>query len=127
MNVASLELCRELYELSGWKGTSYTFRSIDGKTWELFAPKRLERLDRSAGAVRPAYDLGYLMRKLPQIDVEKTKLHLTLLTLPKSFKAFYAKRGFGIRHGVTANTPEDAAASLAIKLFEQGILKPETN
>lgn len=117
MNVASLELCKELYELSGWKATSNTFRygnekldwiqSDDGKDWYL-----------------PAYDLGYLLRQLP----ESTTLRRNKA---KAIKAsnWHGEWAIGVygdqyrevggKHG---DTPEDAAAKLAIELFKQGIL-----
>jgi hypothetical protein len=57
----------------------------------------------------PAYDLGYLLRKLPQ---------------PYSIMAYSTGRLVAVQGEVTAtaDTPEDAAAKLAIELFKQGIL-----
>lgn len=99
--VASLELCKELYELSGW---------IDRK--EL-------RLDYVVGkGVLPRYDLGYLLRKLPLGSQVYTSIGK-----PNKYYAHYhelrgEKSGF-----CEADTPEDAACKLAIELFKKGILK----
>lgn len=49
MNVASKELCEELYKLSGWH---------NGTHWSIVGEPR-------AVTDFPKYDLGYLLRKLP--------------------------------------------------------------
>ena len=61
MNVANLDLCKELYELSGWKATEKyhyiagTYTDIDTVA---FRGRKYDGV--------PAYDLGYLLRKLPK-------------------------------------------------------------
>jgi len=64
MYVASLELCKELYELSGWDDIEFQWSSIDGKHWEAAVSVLF------AGATEVAYDLGYLLRKLPPVIQE---------------------------------------------------------
>jgi hypothetical protein len=67
----------------------------------------------------PAYDLGYVMRKLP------SGIHI--------FKASKSVRNDGVvkysawmqnvtRYRLLATTPEDAACELAIELFKSGVL-----
>lgn len=105
MNVASLELSKKLYELSGWD-------SYDLQAWsdsEVVAPSNipLRKLD------CPAYDCGYLLRKLP---IE------TLII--KSYKDYVAIGEVSIGTlRLRSDKPEDALAKLCIAMFEQGILK----
>lgn len=107
MDTASLELSKELYALSGWEYASH---------------QHLSPYDDS----HPVYDLGYLMRKLPDI------------TLLIKVKGMYAanvewveksrEQGWSDMlhwHTPTADTPEDAACKLAIQLFEYGFFKRE--
>lgn len=111
MNVANLELCKELKELSGW---------ISGS--DFFPVKH------STEDPIPAYDLGYLLRKLPSyIKLKNDRTRFTLRTKPESnqhelplWQAMY-----GHDFSERADTPEDAAAKLAVELFKQGILTKE--
>lgn len=65
MNVASQELSQELYELSGWSDTtkywwlddSHHITHPEWDSWELADHDM-------SGRGFPAYDLGYLLRKL---------------------------------------------------------------
>lgn len=121
MNVASLDLCKELYELSG-----KTWHEEIIYSWHKdYGEYVIE--DFWTGSICPAYDLGYLLRKLP--DYAK-------LFRNNQGKWFAAAVTGGFRHPdnqlgqpdtahewYIADTPEDAAASLAIKLFQEGILK----
>lgn len=125
MNTASLELCKELYELSKWEDPSYWW-NYDGRTsapngetdyrWYL-EPKKLP--SHKSHYSHPAYDLGYLIRKLPLSSYIATR---------KSGGAT-ASTGNAIHDGKTCcitergATPENAACSLAIKLFQEGVLK----
>jgi hypothetical protein len=71
MNVASKELCEELRELSGWKKTDRYWhqRLDDGAETDKYNPFVAERpavWKTTEWKMTPAYDLGYLLRKLPQ-------------------------------------------------------------
>lgn len=118
MSVASLELCKELYELSGWKpdeGHWYNDMYAEGEVKLVRFPVPYRNNGR-ANVIIPAYDLGYLLRKLPE----------DLTTYGKFRGEWYAHfSGYGkTDEKITyATTPEDAAASLAIELFKQGVLK----
>lgn len=113
MNVASLELCKELYELSGWEDTEKWLTASDLLP-EIIDGKKTGNLKREQV---PAYDLGYLLRKLPPVTKvincsnEKTQIYGALF--PELKLTF---------HG---DTPEDAACKLAIELFKQGVLPKE--
>lgn len=110
-NVASLELCKELYSLSGWETPYFFTEDILGK-------------DRDYQHIR--YDLGYLLRKLPT----KERTHESGY---KTFSPFRLKRinknhweaGYP-KLWCQSDTPEDAACKLAIELFRQGILTKGT-
>lgn len=114
MNVASIELCKELYEVSGWKETGFEYRLDDNN--KLFYRKERQWAYISS---LPAYDLGYLLRKLPVVSEVS---HYT---------EFYYAKYVNLKHITSddiqtqADTPEDAAAKLAIELFKQGILTKE--
>jgi len=112
MNVASLELCKELYDLSAWE-TEYGWMKF-GK--HLSGNRTTWTIDARDISDFPAYDLGYLMRKLPPA----TNIFIT-------GRDYGAKEGnFSKKHRMFfADTPEDAAAKLAIELFKQGILTKE--
>lgn len=105
MNVASLELCKELYELSGWWW--------DTSTRHYVMPAK----NKGQGEVRrPAYSLGFLLTKLPP---ESNISHIG----DKWYIAKHYLQGEGFRSiEETADTPEDAACKLAIELFKQGVL-----
>lgn len=129
MNVASLEFCKELHELSGWDDTekSYNIENDveDTSMAILMHPKHT-----------PAYDLGYLLRKLPkwgkyttgngEIQHKTTNITITV-TDSDGGGSWVATMDSRIEeHGWVdpqyADTPEDCAAKLAIQLFKEGIL-----
>lgn len=98
MNVANVENCEELFELSGW-GTD---------------------LERYVMENVPAYDLGMLLRKLPPYYVIYRgieKCHVGII----AGRNFVSNRGI---EEIEADTPEDAACLLAIELIKQGIIQP---
>lgn len=111
MHVASLELCKELYELSGWENTEKVwFEFSDGimpHTNDL-KPEQFERW------ICRAYDLGYLLRKLQDGTV-----------LFKQERGYAAVGRGPFPETFATDTPEDAACKLAIELFKQGILERE--
>lgn len=99
MNTASLELCKELYELSGWEGEEDVYRQA-------------EPGEEDENVVCPAYSAGYLLRKLPKDETTYG------FKLGKWYAQYQAAPVF-------ADTPEDALCKLAIELFKQGVLKKE--
>lgn len=96
MNVASLELCKELYELSGWK---------------------TETMSMGLHQNAPAYDLGYLLRKLPS--------DCPLASDGETWSIAYIDEDGANREYSNAMTPEDATCLLAIELFKSGVLTKE--
>jgi hypothetical protein len=128
MNVTSLELSKELYEISGWDGVDYSYCRNVGQEWEPWSST--EQSDYSYPGFEtgpPAYDLGYLLRKLPAdlpYEIETTT-HFAALTIETDVDHWYASYSILDHdlHTARAKTPEDAAAKLCITLFKQGILK----
>jgi hypothetical protein len=113
MNVANFELCQELYELSGWltgiDGNCYVSLAGEKKGFEV---RPLTDTGNDGIQICPAYDLGYLLRRLPVGNV--------LSSVEDKWIASSSPKV------TTASTPEDAAAELAIELFKQGILKNDS-
>lgn len=113
MNVASLELCKELYELSGWDDTARRHPSVHDKRedWP------------------PAYTLGYLLRKLSQAEIGVSIRYVDSphgVDLREWLHKFIAYAPWMAQGDYPfADIPEDAAAKLAIELFKQGVLKKE--
>lgn len=118
MHVASLDLCRELYEVSGWDDTDFRYQ------WD----KQFGLgFDLSFGEPQPddtpAYDLGFIVRKLPaRIKmVEGDDVFLTLEKFnnrsdyaPDHYSAYYRADVDSDAWTQNADTPEDAAALLAL-------------
>lgn len=120
MNVASQQLCKELYELSSWEtddGWDYAGKFRYG----LFSSPH-ENPSRSV----PAYDLGYLLRKLEPITESGVlgRLYVEYARDLATGMHYYAAFNSATLDAQPADTPEDAACKLAIELFKQGILKP---
>lgn len=114
MNVASLENCKRLYELSGWGETDYWYTQLPDGSY-----LASDWLDRTEGFA--AYDLGYLLRKL-------NDCHTTLTNewAAGGWRAVGKANGemyVGKQFVQVADNPEDAAALLCIKLIEEGVLK----
>ena len=70
MHVADLRICRELYELSGWEYSRAWFDQR--KPWVS------DYIDHNPPFICPAYDLGYLIRKLPHHRGSRTGAMLDL-------------------------------------------------
>lgn len=106
MNTASLELSKELYELSDWYDMTYVYARGGA-----LALRRID-IDQHVNHVfeePPAYDLGFLLRKLPN----NTRIE-------KDDHGYYV-----VRHWIATDgfvEAADAAATLAIELIKQGIL-----
>lgn len=121
MNTASLNLCKKLYELSGWNEPSEGWYKDNNEEWigvrALYdhKPGGDINVDTRSNFISPAYDLGYLLRKLP-LGTELTK----------GTKGYFIAPPYQYRKRSMAeyfDTPEDAACKLAIELFKQGVLK----
>lgn len=117
MNVVSIEISKELHELSGWIGGSWVWARHE-KTNE-YRVQWLHDIDTGYYWVQDttAYDLGYLLRKLPPATYLRKYVNdpLFVVAYERSYEAKYNVYGRG-------DTPEDAAAKLAIELFKQGVL-----
>lgn len=112
MNVASLELCKELFGLSGWADFDNWWINVYGEDWKVMdaGPKGLPP-DEPGDTYIPAYALGYLLRKLEGFDVS-----LNYSNQWRKWSCFaHRQRGFEA-------TPENAACKLLIELIKQKVL-----
>lgn len=101
--IASRELCAELYELSGWNDTKFSwFDGMGGWRFDHDETEPSMYEGEEVGTWLPAYSLGFLQRKL------------------RDYAEDY--NGEGMDYSLTSHHPEDDLATLAIELFKQGIL-----
>lgn len=130
MNTASLELCEELHKLSGWENTHFnTWLSTESDEVTTSANNALfgYGVENKAGSIYciPAYDCGYLLRKLPAY-VESGHIELANFDTAGWKIGYYNGNPtlkmleYTIQN---ADTPEDALCKLAIELFKVGVLK----
>lgn len=125
MKTASLELSKELYELSGWEDTVWDWSTANGKLMYRTGSSMFHRDD------YPAYDLGYLLRKLENIEETiilryNNPARMGAVALPQwNGQYTVATARMQQRDYPIAATPEDAVASLCVALFKQGILTKE--
>jgi len=123
MNVASVERCEELYHLSGWNETEYFYQLIEysdlSSGYFLTNPALEAPLTAQS---YPAYDLGYLLRRLPQntwigyVDTSRQRGY----ALATTYAWNTAGTDIGKIAECRADTPEDAACLLAIEVLRQG-------
>lgn len=110
MIYARYELCRDLYGLSGWKAGAFEYYTPTGEIYSLLvgSPKP---------TYVPAYDLGFLLRRLPDgYGLIKGEANRWIVFDVATMQPYI---------GETADTPEDAACALCIKLWRQGTLPRE--
>jgi len=114
VNTASVILCKELYHLSGWVGATYEHELLNGDYITTLPAREMKHS--AQNTYIPAYDLGYLLRKLPKDYI--------LRPIPGSaWDITYYSRSLEKHLEEQANAPEDAACKLAIELFKQDVLK----
>ena len=126
MHIASFEVCKNLYELSGWRVYDYlywpdqTIRDAHEATSDDLASRNTVA----------AYDLGYMLRRLPaSIQTDDEGATACSLQLRPSVDASQWTAGYASHDdylfAATDATPEDAIVLLAIALFTQGVLPRE--
>lgn len=112
-NVASLENCQELYEVSGWQPKDKVWWK-DDSGWKII-PYDFGQLH-----CIPAYTLGDLLRKLPKQVEDNYDLNLCH---GSKWQAGYVGDYVWWQGDVwEAEIPEDALCLLSIELFKQGVL-----
>lgn len=118
MNTASIELCRELYELAGWHDTYWNYSRSSGTDGPFRLGHKGSIETREVKERYPAYELGFLQRKLPYGFTIVTRFN-------EGWLASWAKTADADDYATEADTPENAVCELAIELFKQGVLKKE--
>lgn len=116
--VADYELCKQLYEATGWKGTR--------QVWWLNEATGEYRLRLSTGVsalddLVPAYDIGYLLLSLPS-SVRSPSWRSCMLSFQKSSRGYRYWYNNQRELNYQANTPQNAACLLAIALAKSGAL-----
>lgn len=133
---ANVQLTNGLFRVSGWVDTRYQLVKYSMRSEPMLLPMPNGALDVAvlSGDVEwklPAYNLGYLLRKLSRskfwksgttsCDIEacgqQWQVRVDGMVQPEDAPV----QSRSVYSGY-ADTPEDAAASLAIKLFEQGVI-----
>lgn len=129
--VASRKLCQELYELSGWIDTEKGYvKWASDSDWKLQELARGKTVSKWA----PAYDLGYLLIKLPKhlkLQVFDEDLDCRFELVPQGYSSggatlwcagyVSAKRDIPMLEAM--KEPTNAVCQLAIALFKQGVLQ----
>lgn len=126
MHVASLELCKELHELSGWRDTELIY-ARNGYYEPIVTKANHPELGHDWALECAAYDLGYLMQKLP-----KTVKHPATGDEHTLGLSWHLDRGQWVADyersmipHAYANTPEDAVTKVCIELIKAGLLKQQ--
>lgn len=119
MQVASLGLCKELYELSGFVGTEFAWwieDKLDPKgEWKIQHIIHVPNQQYFYDWKIPAYTTGYLLRQLPAYT------HVWITENGAEAECYFPKQPTATVHG---DTPEDAACKLAIELIKQKAIQP---
>lgn len=121
-DVASLELSKELWELSGWE-SDLTWAMTEREN-TLLVSSNDKNLGHDIYRYSYSYDAGYLLRKLPRTvkhpaTGEERTLGVSWHLTKKRWVADYERSM--IPHAY-ATTPENALALLCIELHKEGIL-----
>lgn len=143
MHTTSLEISKRLFEVSGWKNTNKSWFRSDMLLTGTNGEYKLQGYVKDADLVKefsqiPAYDSGYLLRKLP-IRISGGKWSFMMWKQWHNgrqcnwYTVSYVHINSSLAnspdeaqhkvHTCEADTPEDALALLAIKLFEEEVLK----
>lgn len=126
VDIASVELCKELFEVSGWDGTFFNYsRSSHYKDAEPDHPfvvgYRGSIETREVKERYPAYDMGYLMRKFPVLEEGAYVVLPEFNGYKIKWSGWETEEGFYINgNTVYFDCPEDAMVSMAIELIKQG-------
>jgi hypothetical protein len=126
VDVVSLELCQELYALSSWDDCSFDWL-IDKIDDEYAREPAISYLNRRHSEIfdwLPAYDLSYLLTKLPpylhQRRTGRWSPNLQIFRRANWWTAGYSGR---VDLSARARTAADAVAVVTIRLLTQGLIE----
>lgn len=119
-DVANLENCKELYEVSGWeKNVDWWYESFMHVDSSITHSGKIRLFDdRVRQEDIPAYTLGYLIRKLPpsiKVELAKRVFYEDTGEWSIDLTAYYGDSFYWTED---FSTPEDALASLLIRLIK---------
>ena len=126
MQVAELSLCKQLYELSGWDTASKYLWIEAHQEYDI---DNGDTFNQEHPAI-PAYDAGFLLRKLPRQIGSYWLRMITPFTTDWRFDYFdqgsqerlWSNTENKADSMCVADTPEDALCRLAVELFKEGVL-----
>lgn len=120
MRVASREMCKRLYYLTGLKGTDFIYNSMGQLVY--WPPGVSDRAGLTTDI--PAYDLDFLLGILPKWKVTCNTGPRNPLTVTWMIGGGYWSVGYGRQAPINVHEDElaEAACKLAIKLAEKGEL-----
>lgn len=112
MHFANVELCKKLFAVSGWDDTS--FRYVGGSRSKIELLPRDERVTKPDV---PAYDLGYLVRRLPYpVSVTANKRgFVTTAAMMRHRPPFF-------NYLARDDSPENSTVDVLLEMFKQGVL-----
>lgn len=114
MHVTRVDLCKQLYDLSGWGNASWWHECCTDGAYHTTISLRDERYTQNVYI--PAYDLSYLLRRLPKVWV--------MGPIPGAMWMITYNPGLPQREIIIQDESlEDAVCRLAIALFQRGILE----
>jgi len=128
MQVASKELCEELYKVSGWISDSAHCITDEGHAWvSEWQHWYKDRFGKYVAPTRnglgytpvcPAYNADYLLDKIRNYDFTIVNLNRNILSLTSDSLD-------DPEAAILGKTLTELLAKLAIQLFKQNILTPE--
>lgn len=116
MNNEAFELCKQVYERLGWKGTKDGWYETIQQNNDIVTDSLTMKGNKIKEFICPDYDCEYLLEKLPaQCSVNRM--------YTEGSEAVYMQKKPWIR--VTGLTPKLVLLKLVIALADQNILKKE--
>lgn len=127
MNTASLELCKELYELSGWESEGWLWTNGPYPAEESFVSNADRPKYMHGDTFIPAYDVGYLCEKLLEAGSFSVRYVSPEDPLSIDLKEWYGKfiaftPDMKQKDYLVDGLPANALCLLAAELWNQGIL-----
>lgn len=134
--MTSLEISKQLYEVSGWDSDTYywlqgevpSLAKQDNYPTVVFHNDSLSEYPYAYRRICPAYDSDYLLEKLPpSIEEPTTEYFFELVRgIEGEWLGIYRDVNDGQYTSSEAYTPSDCLALLAIELFKSGVLVKES-
>ena len=120
------ELCKQVYEATGWDGTEKFWHSLishDMKRWSDYKLQDYKPDSLFGMRIVPLYTSDYLLEKLPyKIGKANSAIWLRLGKTRNSFTVCYMGSDLVCLYDFEADTPLEALLRLTLNLHEEGLL-----